>query len=200
MDDYATVIESFLQLHVHAPEMDLLSAAKKIAATAIREFGDEQTGFFWFTAQSAEQLIARKMEVQDNVISSSNAIMMHNLLRLARLTDDVSEMDRVRSCLRAVKEDVLKATAWYSRWARVYLEMELGTEVEVYGADGGPLIQQLLTNYAPLSVFSLYQKPDHSEKSRGRYRAGETLIYVCRDKTCHAPVRTVDEALSALSV
>lgn len=200
MDDYATVIEAFLQLHVFAPEMNLLTVAQQLTSTAIREFSDEESGFFWFTAQSAEQLIARKMEVQDNVISSSNAIMMHNLLRLARLTDDLSEMDRVRGWLRAVKEDVLKSTAWYSRWARVYLEMELGTEVEVYGEDGGPLIQQLLTNYTPLSVFSLYQKPDHSEKSRGRYRSGETLIYVCRDKTCHAPVRTVDEALNALAV
>ena len=51
------------------------------------KFYDEEDGFFYFSASEAEKLIARKKELFDNVIPSSNSIMARNLLVLGQMTN-----------------------------------------------------------------------------------------------------------------
>lgn len=189
LEDYAFVIEALLHWQAILPERPLAGVAGKLIQTVLREFADEASGFFWFTPRSAAPLVTRRQEVQDNVIPSSNAVMMHNLLRWARLTGDRSQLSRVLRTLRTLRDDIERSTPWYSRWALVWLELEQGTEIEVHGPQGGKLLQELLKEYLPLSVVSLHLVPGTGATAGARYRTGETLIYVCRSNSCLPPVK-----------
>jgi uncharacterized protein YyaL (SSP411 family) len=199
LEDYAFVIEALLKIQAFLPERNLLPVAEKLINTTLRDFVDESSGFFWFTGQLGEQLVTRRQEVQDNVIPSSNAVMSHNLLRWSRLSGDMTNENRVLKCLRTLRDDISRSTPWYSRWAMVWLELEHGSEVEVYGESAHLMMSELLKAYLPLTVFSAHQTPDHSPLTGVRYREGETLAYVCRNRSCHAPVMDAEQAIHLAS-
>lgn len=196
LEDYAFLIEALLKWQAILPERKLTDVAGQLIQTVLREFADDASGFFWFTPRTAAPLVTRRQEVQDNVIPSSNAVMMHNLLRWARLTGDRSQQSRVWRTLRTLREDIERSTPWYSRWAMVWLELEQGTEIEVHGPQGQERLQALLKEYLPLTVFSLHLVPGIGETAAARYRAGETWMYVCRSNSCLPPVKEVATAVA----
>lgn len=195
LEDYAFMIDALLKVNAFLPERSLLPVAGKLIHTVLQDFRDEQTGFFWFTPTAGEQLVTRRQEVQDNVIPSSNAVMSHNLLRWSRLSGDMTNENQVLGCLRNLREDIQRSTPWYSRWAMVWLELEHGSEVEVYGPASNALMNEIQKGYLPLSVFSSHLSPGEDVGSQSRYRQGETLVYVCRNRSCQAPVKSAEEAI-----
>lgn len=194
LDDYAFLIEALLKFHAIDDSHKYLALANRLTNAVLAKFDDPETGFFWFGQDGPGQLISRKQEVQDNVIPSSNAVMSHNLLRLSRLTGDMTNENRVLKCLRTLREDIQRSTPWYSRWAMVYLEAQQGTEIEVYGEHSGGVMKSLLKAYLPLAVFTQCNNAVDDRKSR--FKKEEDLIYVCRDKSCFAPTTSADEAIS----
>ena len=193
LEDYAFLIEALLKFHAIDSTGKYLDLAKQLTNTVFQKFDDPETGFFWFTAVDSGKLISRKQDIQDNVIPSSNAVMSHNLLRLSRLCSDMTNDERVKKCLRTLREDLERSTPWYSRWAMVYLEMQYGAEVEVYGEQSAVLMSDLLKHYLPLAVCSHFRSAENDVLSR--FVPGKNLIYVCHDKACHAPVMKVEEAV-----
>ncbi|MBL7924894.1 MAG: thioredoxin domain-containing protein, partial [Bacteroidia bacterium] len=198
LEDYAFTIEAFLRHYSLSMDPDSLQTAERLTAEVLRNFSDEETGMFWFTAAGSETLIARKMEVQDNVIPSSNAVMAHNLVRLSKLKADASLENRCKKMLHMVKEDTTRNTPWYSRWAMVWLELEHGTEVAVSGREALHFLNELQKEYLPLSVLAGATGPSRIPLLADRYHENETGIYVCRYGTCHVPVYDLASALSNL--
>lgn len=197
LEDYAFFVDALIRFHAVAPALETLSLAKKLSATVIRLFDDPETGFFWFSAAGQDQLIARKQDVQDNVMPSSNAVMSHNLLRLSRLTGDMTNEEKVLKCLRTLREDIVKSTPWYSRWAMVFLMLQQATEIEVAGDNAAIVMKEMLEAYLPFAVFEQCLSAERDSKSR--YQPDKTLIYVCRDKACFPPVNTVAEGVRLAS-
>ena len=88
LEDYAAVAQAFIALYQVTFDELWLNEAKFLVDYALDNFYDEQEGFFFFTDKNAQALIARKKEIFDNVIPSSNSIMASNLYWLSLLLDD----------------------------------------------------------------------------------------------------------------
>jgi len=87
LEDYASLGLGFLALHQSTLEDNYLSLAENLAFSILALFGDPNVPGFFQTASDAEQLIARRKEVMDNVIPSGN-VMAHQLLyRLGKVLD-----------------------------------------------------------------------------------------------------------------
>ena len=198
LEDYAFVMEAFLSLFSCTMEINYLSLVDDLAQTVLKEFSSDTSPIFWFTSAESESLIARKQEVQDNVIPSSNAVMSHNLLRLSRINGDSSLENRCREMLRVMKPDVEKGTAWYSRWARVFLELEKGTELAIAGTESAIALQSILNEYLPLTMIAATDKSSALSIFENRFDATSTQYFVCRDKSCHPPVNMQSKALEYL--
>src|SRR5690606_39760197 len=69
LDDYAFTIEGFIALYEATFEEHWLHDAHSLAEKAIETFYDNKEKAFFYTAQDAEKLIARKSEIMDNVRS-----------------------------------------------------------------------------------------------------------------------------------
>ena len=73
-EDYATVIQAFISLHEITLDEKWLILSKEIMEYTIIHFYDSTSGMFFYTSKDDPNLIARKTEVIDGVISSSNSI------------------------------------------------------------------------------------------------------------------------------
>lgn len=86
LDDYAYWIYSLVTLFECSGDSKWLDRAKELVEHVVEDFHDEQSGGFFFTGKSSEQLVARTKEFQDSSVPSGNAMMVCALTRLYRLT------------------------------------------------------------------------------------------------------------------
>ncbi len=199
LEDYAFVIEAFISLYAVTMNEVFLQDAAGLTGTVLKEFRNEATGLCWFTSSTSEKLIVRKQEVQDDVIPSSNAVMAHNLLRLSRINTDLSMEEQCRRMLVHMKQDTLTSASWYSRWARVFLEFEHGSEVAICGANAREILKEMNSGYLPLSIFAAASGDSEVPLLKGRLKEHQTLVYVCRYHSCHQPVKSASEAIDLLN-
>lgn len=64
-----------------------LSLANNLMEHAIAHFYDDRSGMFFYSSDLDPPLVARKMELDDNVTPASNSTLAHGLLSLGKLYD-----------------------------------------------------------------------------------------------------------------
>lgn len=120
LDDYATTIQAFLNLYQLTGNEADLSFANELCSYTMKHFFDPQSGMFFFTPDNHD-LIARKMEINDNVIPSTNSIMANNLLTLSLLTDKLDYEEKAKQMLQNVIDGMEQYGSGYSNWALLLL-------------------------------------------------------------------------------
>ncbi|NJN14165.1 MAG: thioredoxin domain-containing protein [Planctomycetes bacterium] len=99
LDDYAYLLQGFLDLYETTFEERWITAALALNESVIAQFYDSGQGGFFFTPEGGEELIARGKSGFDNARPSGNGIMALNLLRLYELTGDKRHHERARKTL-----------------------------------------------------------------------------------------------------
>jgi uncharacterized protein YyaL (SSP411 family) len=165
-------------------------------------FYDEQEGYFHFSGNNAEKLIARKKEIFDNVIPSSNGVMARNLFHLGILLDNSDYQSQAQKMLSQINELVIGEPAYMSHWGILYSEMVSPmAEIVIVSPQLTSVAKELRKNYLPFSLLmgteSQSELPLIVEKVNPD--GNEATIYVCFNKTCKLPVHTVKEALEQIS-
>ncbi len=185
LDDYAFSIEAFLELYQATGDSDWLERATALTETAIERFFDRQSGMFFFTPADNE-LIARKMELHDNVIPSTNGVMAHNLLTLSQITEQEKWESMARQQLQNMLDGMEQYGSGYSSWALLLQRfLEPRYVLHVHG------------NHTFEERQALQQHVSHRLKLI--YLPDETKSYVlCGDSMCFPRTNTLEEALSAI--
>ena len=88
LEDYAYLVWGLCELYEASFDARWLREALALNRIMLDRFKGAEGGFYQVSDQS--ELIARPMEVFDNALPSGNAVAMHNLLRLSRLTGDAA--------------------------------------------------------------------------------------------------------------
>ena len=88
LDDYAFTVSAFIDLYQARFDEKWLYRAKELTDYALLHFFDNSSGMFYYTSDDHSDLIARKMEITDNVIPSSNSEMAMNLYLLGNYFDN----------------------------------------------------------------------------------------------------------------
>jgi len=197
LDDYANVIDAFIALYEVTFKESWLHHAGKLADYAIAHYFDESNGIFFYTSDSDEQLIARKSEIMDGVIPSSNSVMAHNLKKLGLLFENDYYEGISAQMLRNVAHLVPKYGSSYSNWAALMLNEIFGVnEVAITGNDYEELRREMEKAYVPNKIM-LGGKQGSLPLLQERF--GDTpRIFVCKDKTCGLPSLTVTDALKQI--
>lgn len=196
LEDYALVIQAYLALYQISFEEKWLYQANALTQYAIQHFYDHAEELFFYTDDSAEQLIARKKEIFDNVISSSNSVMASNLYFLSILLDNRAYRAISEAMLGKISPLLKKEVRYLANWACLYTYFLKPTvEIAISGEQLFSFAQQLQKQYFPNKVIvgTLHQSKLPLLEMRDA-KQGQTLIYVCRNKTCLLPVSTVSEA------
>ncbi len=198
LDDYANVIDGLIALYEITFNEKWLGHAIELADQAIAHYYDPAKGIFYFTADDEEQLIARKSEIMDGVIPSSNSVMARVLKKLGLLYDDEEYLEVSAQLLRNVAPQMAKYGSAYSNWAMLLLDEVFGTyEVAITGNDYEEKRMEIENNYIPNKIILGGTKgslPLLQDKF-----GPETQIFICKDKTCSLPVHNTTDALKQIN-
>jgi len=199
LDDYAFTIQAFISIYQATFDEKWLAEAQQLTTYAIEHFYDSTSGMFYYTSNLDPSLIARKMELSDNVIPSSNSEMAKNLFILGQYfyNDDYIEMSR--KMVSNIKQHALESGAYYANWdiLMAWFAKE-PYEVAIVGDDCAAARKEFDSYYLPQVFLSGGKTEGDSVLLEGKLIAGKTTIYVCRNKACQRPVFEVKDAINQL--
>ena len=201
LEDYAAVSDGLLGLYQITFDETWLRLAETLLDRTVEHFYDPTDGFFFFTDSQAEALIARKKEIFDNVIPGSNSLLAHALYQAGILLDRADFVELADSMLSAMNRvlggDIQVAT----NWAALYSQRVNPTaEVAISGPDCEWLRKDFDRYFVPNKVVAGTAGASDLPLLKDRTPVdGQTLIYICFNKTCQLPVKTVVEALNLLA-
>lgn len=186
LEDYAFLAEALIHLYRVTFEFHWLEQAKGLADHVHQHFKDEATGLYYFTSDLSEGLIARKIEVEDNVIPSSNAVMAQVLYFLGRYYEDRVLQERSREMMQYVVNSIPASAAYFSCWAKLLGWMQAEeVEVVITGKKFASLNKFLQQHFLP-NVLFLGGKTDHLPLLKDKIKE-DPVMYVCKNKTCMPP-------------
>jgi len=198
LDDYAFFIEALIALYQSDFDERWLYEAKQLTDYVLVNFEDKDSPMLFYTSANGETLIARKHEIMDNVIPSSNSTMAQNLHVLGLLFDNDQYVSKASAMLTAVHPQIKTYGSAYSNWAIQLLNEVFGiNEIAITGDKASEIKKELNTHYIPNKI-TLAGTNSNLPLLKDK-QSIETKIYICRNKACQLPVATVDEALQLIT-
>jgi uncharacterized protein YyaL (SSP411 family) len=191
LEDYAHSIAGFLALFQCTNETYYLQLAEALTNYTKANFQCEITQLF-FTTKDNGELIARKMEYNDNVIPSSNSTMAHNLIKLGLLTSNTAFVDQAQQMLANICDGMEHFGSGYSAWAMLWLQLERGaTSLKIKSnlENSKRTHKNLRTEYLPQLICSAILI-DESE---------DTIFELCKNNSCQLPTHDYSTILSELT-
>ena len=194
LEDYAHVICAFIELYEVTFDSEWLEKASQLTEITLKEFHDEKSKMFFFTSNST-QLIARKMELNDNVLPASNSVMAHNLFRLSHLYYNNEFKLIAEQMLANIYDGMEMYGSGYSNWGSLLLNIVNNYyHVSIMGNESQALNLNLLKNYLP-NVLCAGGNDLKLPVLADKKIENETIIYVCYDGTCLSPVKNIEEVI-----
>ena len=196
LEDYALSIEGLVRLYEATFDEKWLIAASELSNYAIVHFYDASSGMFFFTSNLDPALVARKMELTDNVIPSSNASMANALFLVGTLMDNADFLQKSEAMLNTIQAQMPTYGSGYSHWGNLMLRNVYPLyEIAIAGKDAEEKRTELEKYYIPNKIVLGTKKESKIPLLEGKYVKGETLFYVCVNKACQLPTSELSEAL-----
>ncbi|MCP4151472.1 MAG: thioredoxin domain-containing protein [bacterium] len=199
LDDYAFTIDAFIALYKATFDEAWLTEADKLLSYALTKFFDKGSGMFYYTTGSDARLIARKMEIMDNVIPSSNSVMAMNLYTLGHYLGKDNYIDTSRRMVNNMKGKLVQGGAYFANWSLLMSHfIDEPFEVVIVGDRCIEKRKELDKHFLPNVLLLGGKKEGGLPLLKEREVKGQTTIYVCKDKTCRFPVTETKQALEQL--
>lgn len=200
LEDYAFTIEAFIALYEASFDSQWLKHAERLTDYCITHFFDHESGMFYFTSKLDTPLVARKIEVNDNVIPASCSVMANNLFLLSHYLDKASYLKMARSMLNNILPQMASYGSSYSNWAILLLE-QLAPFYEV--AVVGPRAQAQARSfhqqqYVPNKLLIGSETKSDLTLLKNKWVEDRTTLYVCINKSCQLPTTEITDALKLI--
>lgn len=201
LEDYANVIDAYISLYEVTFDEEWLNAAKQLTDYTFDHFFDSEKTMFYFTSNLDTELITRKMEIEDNVIPSSNSIMARNLFKLSHYYSNNYYLKVSKQMLSNVQDKIHKYGSGYSNWLQLMSDFSSGYyEIAISGKKALDKLPEINKNYIPNKLIAGSTKKSTIPLMEGRFNENETLIYICVDGTCRLPESDVEKALKQIKI
>ena len=197
LDDYATVIDAFTALYEVTFDNKWLDKAEALTQHVQEHFYNRSDKMFYYTSDLDPALIARKMELSDNVIPASNSIMARNLYKLGTILYNQKMVDQAKQMLANMNKQVVqsKQPSFYSNWCQLMANMvNPPYEVAILGEDATIKSIKIQSDYLPNAFFLGGKTEGKLELLKDKLQEDRTMIYVCQNKVCKFPVEDPEKA------
>ncbi|MBA2504397.1 MAG: thioredoxin domain-containing protein, partial [Thermoleophilaceae bacterium] len=204
LEDHAFLLEALITLYEATFEPVWFVEATKIADQAAKRFADPEKGGFFETASDAEQLVARRKDLEDHPIPAGNSSMAYGLLRLAALTGEHSYEQQALGVLALVGHLGAKHPQAFAHLLQaIDFHLSPTREVALAGADTRELARVIREEFRPHIVLAgtggdgVLPMPPLME-GRGPVE-GRAAAYVCEGFACKAPTTEPAELQALLA-
>jgi len=198
LDDYALLADAYISLYEVTFNLHWLQLSQLLTAYVWNHFMDAENQLFFYTSDLAENLIARKHEISDNVIPASNSVMAHVLYKLGILLENSDYSKMAAKMLFKIRNEIAQQGAYYANWAMLLGKMVYPTyEVAILGENAASINLEMQKNYLPATVFS-GGISENLPLLQNRLVDNKTTIYVCQNNACNSPVYLAKDALELM--
>ncbi|MDX6746295.1 thioredoxin domain-containing protein [Polaribacter sp. PL03] len=196
-EDYATLIDAFINLYEVTLDEKWLTTSKKLMDFTLENYFNTENNMFYFTSNKSEKLISRKVKVDDNVIASPNSILANCLFKLNLYYSETNYNKIANQMLHNMKEDALKSPSSYSNWLNLMINYTRPYfEVAIAGDKANALNSELLTYYKPNIIIAGTRAINNTiPLLKNKFIEEETFIYVCNLGTCKLPQKEIIKAI-----
>ena len=202
LEDYAALIDAFLELYQTTFDERWFDQARSLADVALARFRATDGGFY-DTSDEHESLIARPRSLQDNATPAGSSLITRGLIELTAYTGNADYADAAHNTLRLLTAAMREYPQAFGE-ALNAVDMIVGgvAEVAIVGAQDNPATQALLevtqSSYRPNLIRALAPANVSGEAnipllSYRVMRGGMPTVYVCRNFACQMPVTTPQE-------
>ncbi|MBT6635423.1 MAG: thioredoxin domain-containing protein [Flavobacteriaceae bacterium] len=199
LEDYGSTIKAFLNLYENTLDEKWLNLSNNLMEYTYENFYDYETNMFFFTSKLDDELISRTIEYRDNVIPSSNSIMANNLFKLSLYFDNKKYFNSSQQMINNIKDQIELYPSGFSNWMNLILNINKNFyEIAIVGDNAIKKVKELNENYLPNKIIIGSLESNPLPLLKNRFVEGETYIYVCVNKACKMPVKTVKEALELI--
>jgi len=135
LDDYAFFIWGLIDLYETVFDARYLKEALKMCSVMMDSFLDSSSGLLLFSADDANDLPVRSIDIYDGAIPSGNSIALLSLLRLFHLSGDAQWVEMAWDLARAL----LQAAQWQAAGHSMMLcslDLAAGPAIEVALLEG----------------------------------------------------------------
>lgn len=199
-EDYAHTIAAFIELYQATFNEEWLNKAKALMDYSLTHFLNKESSMFYFTSDTASNLIARKTEVYDDVIPSSNSVLADNLFKLGHYYSNKIYSDLAKQMLSNINTDIIKSPSSYTNWLLLYLNYSNSFyEVAISGINSKDKLKDLDEFYIPNILISGSESNSNLPLLKNKFIEDDTYIYVCVNGTCKMPVTTIEKAVKQIS-
>ena len=200
LEDYAAVISGYLNLYQVTFKEKWLYSAQNLMSFAIDNFYDPEDSLFYYTDNLSHSLIARKKELFDNVIPSSNSVMASNLFIMGSILDRKSYLDIYHKMINRISSLIPSNPAYMSNWATAYSFSTFSTaEVVIGGAQADIHRKKLAAHFHPHKIMVGSTEESTLPMLKNRIVPNDTKIYVCYHQTCQLPTSNPEVAIQHLT-
>ncbi len=190
--DYATVIDAYLKLYEATLDEQWLNISNTLTEYCFAHFFDKNSGLFFFTSNIDPQLITRKIEINDNVIPSSNSILANNLFKLGHYFYKPNYIKTSKKMLHHVSNNFVNYGSAYANWMNTYSNFSSPFyEIAIVGEHAIDKIKELNQIYIPNKLIAGSSANNNMPLLKDRYMKGKTLIYTCIDGACKLPTTDI---------
>lgn len=211
VDDYAFLIWGLIELYEATFDLRWLHDALALNQEFMDRFWDDRAGGFFFTPSDGEKLLLRKKETYDGATPSGNSVAALNLLRLARITADMSLEAKADEISRAFAGTIRQFPSAYTQFLTA-LEFALGPTFEVVilgdlaAEDTQAMVQALRRHFIPNKTVLLRTEDTAAELAAlAPYTAGHqstdgrATAFVCSQFACQHPTTNPETMLELLA-
>ena len=201
LEDYAYTIQAFLDLFEYTGKPKYLKRINRWVDVLDQNFLDRESGLYYTRSLKGEQLISKSLDRIDNVIPSPNSVMAHNLWRLGIIEhDDYRNKQAIKMLSQIDRDRMLNYADSYANWGRLLLKISFPSpEIVITGKESKSYYLKLQEYYYPNTTWIWSTSNDDLPVLRNRHVEGETMVYICENRTCQLPVNNVEEARKQLA-
>ncbi len=137
-EDYAYLAEALLLLYDATQNNFWLEHARKLTNYMLKHFWDKETGGFFMSAQTGNNLLpSAPKETQDNATSSGNSVALNLVSRLWRRTGDTNYQHYGQQLVQAFSDDISQRPYSSAYMIKGLLELLAGEQQSYCWAGNG---------------------------------------------------------------
>lgn len=208
IDDYANLLWASIELYETTQNTRYLKKADRLAESMKALFWDQDHGGFYFYGEDSEELILRPKELYDAAIPSGNSIAALQLLRLSKLTGNITHEKTVDEMFAVFAEEAQYHPNGYTFFLQSLMMTKMVTkEVVVLGKAEKryPLIETLQAAFLPevtyMGALNANKLEDVASFTKNFKAIDETTtIYVCENFSCRQPTTNIEDVYRQLGI
>lgn len=211
LDDYAFYTFSLLELYDSTFDPYYLKEAIRIADIMLSLFFDNENGGFYLYASDSEQLISRPKETYDGAMPSGNSVAAMVLIKLSKLTMDIKWQSISDKQLYFISSAINGYPAGYSFSLMSLLEVLYPSKELICTTKDQKALSELSNllrdNFIP-NLNVLIKTPESEQNLTlavpvlSDYPIPQNGVnyYLCKNGSCSAPVKSIDELRQLISI